>query len=241
VFYETYTFRAELGHAYLIQMNERDSVMADSLGTFDTYLEIYAGSDTAGSPRLVWDDDAGGGRASLNAELYFAAPAAGNYVIRARGWVRSDTGSYSLKLDDCDFQRIDVVGTITGALSPGDCVITSMPFVVDSGVADLHSVHFDLGETKRITMTATSGNATNLSLLAAVNWNRQNAYQTWGAGVPASFTMTATQPGEYLILAGGNPFTATGDYTLTVEPAAGAVADVVVSSPMPSRSEKPRR
>ena len=215
VYYETYTFAAEQGKAYFFHMKDvGESLAADSLGDFDTYIEIYGDNETPAG-LLAANDDGGGGRFHHNAELFFAAPTSGTFKLRARGWSSNDTGFYALSLRGCDFQRIDGVGSVTASLDTDDCLVHSVPYSSDSGYADMYSVHFTAGETKRIRLTSTT-NSFRPVLALGTNWRNEDSYADSWPGM-AEITMTARLDGEYLIYAGTDNVFTGGAYELTVE------------------------
>lgn len=161
-----FTFRGEAGDAVIISMES---------AVMDTYLTLR---DPSGV-EVASDDDGGG---STNSRIGpFVLPEAGEYLIEARSYSRTSTGSYTLSLSRVNVVRAEFGDTLDVALS-GD----SQPAAY---------IVFEANQGDVIDITATGGNLT----LTLINPFGTQETSTSGADPEISAQYLYTS-GEYTLI-----------------------------------------
>jgi len=100
---------------YRINVTVNCYLMVETLGTTDTYLEIYDSQRN-----LLFEDDDGGN--DNNAKIEFLAASGSSYLVRLRGYNSSASGSFRILADHTplpDIAALNAGSVLSGNLSAG--------------------------------------------------------------------------------------------------------------------------
>ncbi|HMG45837.1 MAG TPA: PPC domain-containing protein [Allosphingosinicella sp.] len=239
--------------SYRLRLGQDEAVRIDMDSPhFDTVLEIIGpqGGEVLGS-----NDDSTSD--SLNSRLYFTASAAGDYLVRARGFRLSDIGDYRLAVvrmpspprllpipqrqgmeetEQGNRPTGQWAGSVTGSLGDSSPVIDESRRFGDDYRYARYAFRGEAGDHVVITMTSAALNA-RLRLIAgdysAIGASAGNEQPSAAAGGEHRAILSADLPfaGEYVVWAEGRP-TESGPFRLYLERTeAGARAN----TPPPSR------
>lgn len=217
--YDSYTFQAAAGRAYLLTARAPDAYT-------DYVLELMGSGATAGQETLlsVADDEGG----NYDPQMLFVAPQSGVYSLRVLGYSYSDTNTYTLTARECP-----VRATITTSFSDAgqqlqgtDCVWGYTAFSSgDSSHVAVYSVHFDAGTSRQITVVSTGFTpgffigGPGFDSYCHLGACRSGALG-WGSSADSlSGTFAANNSGDYTLVVGASSgYSATGTFKLTVGP-----------------------
>jgi len=185
----------------------------DGIALADPYLRLF---DSASS-YLASNDDANN---TLNSELDYTVATSGTYYLSAGSYQGSGTGNYTLSavqtsiVDDEPDTGNGAVGQYTGNIDY-------------SGDSDRYLVQLAAGSTYTITLSGTSSNAGTLSdpllQLLDANLNLVRSDDDSGTGYDSSIEFTASQSGNYYVVANGYG-SSMGSYVLDISLNANADA-----------------
>ena len=198
--YDAYVFRATQGQRFVITQNSDD---------FDSVVQV--GRMTGGDfVKLAENDD--GADTGLNSRLIFAAPATGDYIIRATGF-SDGQGRYSLGLAEAPpapaAKPITLGEKVEGALS------TTSPTDDDGHRAEFYRFRGTDGQRISIELKA-SGFDTYLTLRRASDNSVVAENDEGGDGTNSRLTHTLPADDDYVIEARAFSGDGEGRFTLVV-------------------------
>lgn len=185
--YDAYSFRAGQGDRIAISLDSDD---------FDPIVRVGRMDRIGVFEELAQNDDSSSG--GLNSYLVFTAPTAGDYVIRAASLGGSDTGAYSLKIEQgpppLATEPLAFDTEVEGRLSADDGVNES------GQRADVYEFTGREGQRIAATMSA-SGFDTYLELFSETGVRRSLATDDDGAGegTNSRLAYTLEADGQYTL------------------------------------------
>lgn len=196
--YDAYAFTAEAGQRFTLDLvsDAFDPVVRVGRMQGDVFTE------------LAMNDD--GPDMGLNSRLVFAAPEAGEYIVRATPLSDSGTGDYKLSLSEgtapIQATAIAIGDTVTGELAGTD------GGSVDGYPADSYRFSGQEGQRVRIDMTSSDFDS-YLELFDDAETSLATDDDGGPEGLNSRLNFTLPKTGSYVIQARGFS-EATGDYTL---------------------------
>lgn len=207
--YDIYYYDGSPGERLLITLTSPD---------FDTFLRWGQGVGVAFEATLT-DDDGG---ENTNSQLEVSLSESGRYVIQAKSYYGSQTGSYTLSVeslgrDTGGFPSIGLGQTVTGRLDETD------PVRSDDTLYEVYVYPGQVGEQVLVTMRSGDFDTyLRTGRLVGDRFEPDANDDDSGGGTDAQVLATVGGSGSLAILANSYAAGATGQFSLTVESLAGA-------------------
>lgn len=199
--YDAFAFRARSGERFALSLDSE---------AFDPVVKVGRMTADGGFEELAENDD--GPDAGLNSRLIFTAPDNGEYLVRATSLNLSETGGYSLRMEQgpppIAAQGIAIGDTVQGQLTESDGK--------SAGDARADAYRFQGREGQRIRIDMSSGDFdTYLELFDGNRVSLAEDDDGGPEGTDSRVTFTLPRSGDYIIEA--RAFSdATGDYELAI-------------------------
>lgn len=211
---ETVTGEITDGEAveYVFEAKAGDSIVIDLQGEFDTYLYLL---DAEGN-ELERNDDGGEG---TNSRIRgFVIPEDGTYTIQADSFSDTDSGAFTLTLDDFNFTEIAIGESATGQFEEG---VSDIYFALEGNNGDVLDFVVDSGNTLD----------TKMEIIHPYDYSVGESLDGDGTVDPSMMSVVLDTQGTYfIVISPQNPnATLNGEFTLTVT---GAELDSLDSGPL---------
>jgi hypothetical protein len=207
--FHLWTFTARCGERVRVILRSND---------FDAFLSVgLLTGDWCDPESCTTDDDSAGG---TDSRVDFTPPADGRYTIRVNSLGASETGAYTLSLQEAvvvpppPAQQLRVGQTVSGSLDSTD------PEMGDGSYYDLYRVTLRAGETIVVTLRSSAFDAyLSVGRMVGGEFEEGDSDDGGAGGTDARVTLVAAEAGEYYIRANSLGGGQTGSYTLELAPA----------------------